>query len=327
MPRVTLAQAKDDSSGIAAALGICSSSPKFLSILNQSQQRLLPRGKWVGTYGRFEIEVTNGLITWMREVETPEGLDICSTPVPIRNEWYEFSLAGPGFHRQLEDGTFNRGCISSLIDRGSSPLILDIDGERKIKVYIDNVLDVGKTIFFKAKDADGNKIYQNDGEEGFSVTMANPSVLDSHVVTEVYGVIKAETVGAVRVYQYNPIDASQELIAVYAPDETTPSYRRSFLSNVDPEEPFTVISMAKMAYIPAKRDTDFLVIGCMPALKEMCTAIKMAECERWDAAELCEARAIRELEKQLESYLGDSSMPILNVSVGSDLGPPVQNLI
>lgn len=328
MPRVTLAQAK--ASRIAAALGYCATSDKFLATLNEAQERLLSRGKWVGTYGQFNIAVTEGLITWPREIETVEGITICDKPIPLKNEWFEFSLAGPGYHRQMEsDGTSHRGdCRAAIYDRGTSPLIRDIEGERQLKVYIDNAADVGKEIFFKAKDEDGNRIYQNDGEEGFSVTMASPFVLDTTTVTEVYGVIKAPTVGAVRVYQYNPSDASQELIAVYAPGETSPSYRRTFLPNVsDPADDLTVQVMAKLAFIPAQFDTDFLAISSIPALKEMCVAVKMQECEKWMEAEASEARAIRELEKQLESYLGDSSMPTLQVSVGADLGPAVQNLI
>lgn len=330
--RTTLAQAKD--SRIAAALGICSDSDKFVQILNEAQQRLLSRGKWVGTYGQFSLTVNGGFVAWPRQIETVEGMTICDSPIALRNEWFEFSLAGPGFHRILESGEagccqkFWNDCKTQLYDRGTSPLIKDLAGNRKLKVYIDNATDASKKLFIKAKDSNGNKIYNSTtGEEGFEITLASPSVLDTHLLSEVYGVIKPETLGVVRVYEFDPSDSSQELIAIYEPSETTPCYRRSFLPWVNATDDIQIQAIAKLAFIPASFDTDFLLIGNIPALKEMCVSIKMAESEKWNEAEAAEMRAIRELESELESYLGDSAMPTMQVRNAAPVGEPVINLI
>lgn len=315
--RTTLAQVR--SSRIPGILGKCPTSPDIVSYINEVVQRLLPQAKWVNTYQRMIICAEDGNITWPRCVSTVEAVGACERPMVIRNEWFEFVENGIGI--QKPDGTDgeNCGCPGlQLLDRGTSCTIEDIDGTKVLRVYADNSADVGKRILFKAKDENGNKIYGSD-VEGFYVTLAYPYIQTTQQVTSIYGIIKDATLGNVRVYQYNTIAASQSLILNAEPDELTPDYRRSLvkgLQNItcctdcDPDAKITVSAEVKLQYIPVSRDTDFLTIGWIPALKEMAQSVRYAEMDSMEAkqkAQLHEARAFKALDDELKHYLGDGA--------------------
>jgi hypothetical protein len=61
------------------------------------------------------------------------------------------------------------------------------------------------------------------------------------------------------------------------------------------------------------KDTDWILIGNLPALKDMVMSILKAEKDLPEEAELYEARAIRELSKELVDHEGESSFPRYDV--------------
>jgi hypothetical protein len=65
--------------------------------------------------------------------------------------------------------------------------------------------------------------------------------------------------------------------------------------------------MAKLAFVPANRDTDFLIIGNIPALIEECKSIRYADMDSPNAAAMeakSHAKAINLLNKELAHYTG-----------------------
>lgn len=335
MPRLTMAQVR--ASRIPGVLGKCSTSTEILSFINEAQMRLLPKARWWNTYARLQICTVNGNLTWPRCVAAIESVAVCDTPIVIRNEFFEFIENGIGIQRR--DGTTNGGigpgcsgqpCGLQLLDRGTSCLIADVTGIKKLRVYIDNASDLNKRILIKGKDENGNKIYTLDAGapvEGFYITLAAAPVLTTQLVTEIYGVIKDFTLGNVRVYQFDPGDSSQSLILNADPDEIVPNYRRSLIRGLDGTQCCSsdtetdcadgetqITAEVKLEFIPVGRDTDFLTIDWIPALKEMCQSIWYGEKDSMEAkhkAAFHEARAIKALDDELAHYIGDGmTVPI-----------------
>src|SRR5690348_15816978 len=81
---------------IPAAIGICTSEQKFVDVLNEAQQRLLTKGFWFGTYGKFRICAPDGCITLPAQIATIERVAMNGMSVPVRDEWYEFLENGYG---------------------------------------------------------------------------------------------------------------------------------------------------------------------------------------------------------------------------------------
>lgn len=318
----------------AQVLGHCASDlPSLTSYLNEATERLIQssgEAGWYGTWAKtiFNVYPDHPYITAGREIARLEDIDVCRTPVKLNNEFQEFMQFGCGLQRPSPNctGALNAkcGCQDSVqgYDRNTVPTMRDITPGNKLRVYMTNGADNGKRIFFQAKDANDKPIYtlsRGDAQNGFFVTLDNmvPFVESGYNLNSIQNVAKDNTIGEVQVYGVNPSTDEQTLLSIYAPTETTPSYRRYFLSNLpskccdcdSPNGMVQVTAMAKLEFIPVAVDTDFLLIGNLPALKEECQSIRYGEMDLANAKQMEEfhhKRAIRLLNQELQHYLGKS---------------------
>jgi len=313
----TLKMAKE--SRIPVVVGACADSDKFLAYLNEAQERLLSRGLWKGAYARVRMCVDNSCITWPRQVENVEAIRLRDFYGVVRNEWFQFLTFEPRSYLSncCTPNWWNCGAESNLFNQGTFPTFADIQGvNKKIKVYLQYPEDDGKRIFLQGLDENGNAVRTVEGGErvdGEYVTLASPSVTTTNFFSVLAAVQKDITAGDVRLYTVDP-DGNEKAIGVYEPDETIPSYRRTYL------RPFpaatrccdyrTIEAMVKLAFIPARRDTDFLLIGNLAALKYECQAIKKEEDDLTVEAEMYHQKAIRELNHELRTYNGRDNVSV-----------------
>lgn len=328
--RTTLAQAKAHT-GIQRIAGMCSDDPRLVDLINEAQQRLLTRGKWWGTYQKYQICVANGCITWPRQIATIEAVAVCNQPIKVRNEWHEFLENGWGLRNGDSSGL-------TLFDRGSVCAFDDItNNTTKIKVYADVAEDDDAEILLQGYDENGNWIRtQVDGAwvdgEYVAINAATPAT-STKFFASLTGVQKPITNGPVRLYKYDTSDSTQSAMAYYEPDETTPWYRRSLISDLANQgssstcETKAVTVMAKMEFIPARQDTDYLLIGNLPALKDMIQAVKKGEADLFEEALAWENKAVNELEKELAHYLGDGPAVQIKTENKGIYGGGVDNVI
>lgn len=316
-------------SRIPQVAGLCEAdAPSIASIVNEATQRLVQAGGESGWYGSWAktvfnvVPCENPYITAGREVARLINIDVCRCPVRIQNEFYEFLEFGAGLQRQDPHCSSRQcGCEPiQMYDRGMFPTMRDITPGFKIRVYLTNGADTTKRIFFNAVDNNGNQIYTFDrgvSVDGFFLTMDNaaPFIESPMRLNSIAGVLKDVTVGPLKVYEVNPVTDEQTLIATYAPSEINPSYRRYFLHNLPsrcndcdaPNDQVQVTALAKLEYIPVAVDTDFLLIGNIPALKEECQSIRYGEMDVANAKQMEEfhhRRAIRLLNQELIHYMG-----------------------
>lgn len=310
-------------------------------------------GKWVGTYGRYNICVDNGCITWPRQIETIETVSLCDRPITVRNEWFEYLEQGIGIqHEGLQNhggprrGGYNYDC-PQLFDRGTACTFNDIQGiNKKIRVYADVAESATAQILLMGYDENGNWIMSEDNgvwHDGEYVSISTSPTISTRFFSSLTAVIKPITNGYVRLYEYNMDDTSQRKLAVYEPSEETPNYRRSLITAVNHgacSNPITdaqrcgrkaVTVMAKLAFIPVAVDTDFLIIGNVPALIAAGKAAIFFERDNPGDIQKGEAQlaiAKQFLQQELDSYLGDGAKISLNVETNSGMGVgPVESLI
>lgn len=297
--------------------------------------RLLPKGKWVGTLARYQICANFACFSWPRAIETIEAFAICNGPGTVRSGWYEFADFGWG---QIHSDY----CVGNqLIDRGHAPAFDDITGtNKKIRVYCDLSVDVGKSILLQGYDENGNWILTNNGEtNGEEVVLAMPYVDTDNLFTGLTGVQKEVTKGNVRLYELNTSTSAQKPLAIYEPDETLPEYRRSLVPGLTNRgvccgtdasecEKKTVTVIAKLKFIPVVNETDWVMIGNVPALKDMCQSIQKREDNLIAEALAYEASAVRELEAELSSFYGDGTVdPIRSMNSGIFAYSGVESLV
>ena len=275
--------------------------------VNEIQERLISKGKWVGLKSRYSFCTYEGCITLPRELDSILGFAVDSVPKHVMNQWYEFLDGGAGIQ------TPSNGW-SDALDRGLVVTFNDICGSKYIRVYADAPEDAAARILIKGMDANGNRVMTYDGGvlidgEYINLSGAHPAV-SVNVFTVIDSVVKPQTNGFIRLYAYD--GSAQSAIAVYHPSETNPVYRRYAVPGLQPipynptPVPHTVTILAKRKFIPAVSDTDDLLITNIAALKNMAIAIEKEEVYSSTEAEVYEKRAIQNLNDELKEYQGAS---------------------
>lgn len=310
---------------IARVLNVTSASAQVVTYLNEATQRLLYKGKWPGTYMRYRICVNDGCITWPRQIETIEAIAIGGSPASIRNGWFEFYPMGPGIE------SANCSCTSAtescsggalgLKDRMSAVAFDDIiPSGKKIRVYADLNEAVGSQILLQGYDDTGNWILTNDGAtNGELVTISTTPQDTVNYFSALTGVQKPVTNGSVRLYELTEIGGALKALAVYEPDETRPEYRRSLVTGLCASDDGTcdktsVEVMAKLRFIPVANDTDWVMIGNLPALKCEVMAILKEERNLIPEAAVYSAKAVELLRDELKHWMGDGATITLKVA-------------
>lgn len=363
--------------------GMCADNPQLLARTNEAQERLLNKGLYAGTYGRYSVCVYGGCITLPREFETILGYNYDGAAAQVYNQWYEFMANGPGMSPA--------GAWRQLQDRGFVPSFRPLDSQRYIRVYTDLAEDATSTILFRGSDSYNNRVQtiENgvyiDGERlNLSAGSGNSSVLVSGFATaiseangvyafyttinskpayknlngwtivndgsiwqflapdgavetsspsnsaypwqvgyDVAGVMltelprttvnafrsidainKTATKGWVRVYAVDPTTGAEYCIAILAPDETLPQYRRYAIPGHEREEGVNVTVLAKRKFIPVITDDDDLIVTNLGALKMMAIAIEKEENNNLDEAMKYEEKAVELLREELKEVEG-----------------------
>ena len=299
---------------------LCQSDINTLSAyVNQAQEQLIMAAGETGWWGCHYKTVFNVLqsvpyITCPREIARVAGAQICRMPVRIQNDWYEFLEAGVG-QKPVNSCTCQQPPIE-MYDRGSFPTAYDVPSTASyIRAYYTNALDVNRRVLITGLDQNGNKIYSLDGSNnttGFFLSLDTPYVTSTFLVSAITGVQKDVTMGDVVLYAVDPTTGAETLLARYAPTETIPSLRRYYLNGLpvnccDGATTAQVTVQAKMEFVPVSIDTDFLLIGNLPALIEECKSIRHGKMDSPEMKQISIAEhklAIMHLNNELKHYMG-----------------------
>ncbi len=303
-------------------LGACSTDLTTLaSYANPAQERLILAFGEQGFYGAWQkvtfnvARCTSPYITLPAEIARIIALDVCRTPVPIRNQWFEYMDVWEGYRTEYA-AKKGQGSISAT-DIGYYPTVYDLPANSKLRVYATDARDYGQVIYFQgATDSNGNQIYDAYGA-GTSLTLAAPFSTSGFVVASFVGVQKLRTYGDVSLYA---VDAAgvETFLARYKAYETTPSYRRYLLTGMpawccectlsDTARTYAQVNgIAKMQHVPVVNQTDFFVIQSIPALIQECAAIRYEEMDTPQSAQLAivhHAKAVQLLNQQLNHEQG-----------------------
>lgn len=307
--KLTVADVKNSTA--PKAVGYASCDPRFLALLNDAHQRLVMGPEmWWENYQRYEIRVSSGQITWPRQVAHIASLSVDCHPYKLQNEWFEFIGSGYGVRNSTAIGCENR-----VIDRGASPLFEDIvttGNDKKLKIYSSVPEAADLTIRFGFWDSAGEWVRSlsgstwSDGEPlAIPQLPASPTV-SVNTVSSVAWAIKPVTNGEIYVYERDEIAGTQRRIALYESDETRPSYRRSLVTGIgtDSETYRTVTCMVKRELTELRVDNDFLLIGNLPAIKEMMMGVKKRDDGNLGAYEEHKREAFQLLDREASHYLG-----------------------
>lgn len=334
--RVTLGMIRQ--SMFPQAVGLCADDlPGIAARVNRATQQLVNAGGETGFWGGWQkvilqASLCHPYVTMARQFARIIELAVCRAPIRIQNEFYELLPDSIGPQDFCRIGGARNWCGAMAgYERGVWPVMRDLDpANQLLRVILTDPRDVGRRILIgPAQDQNGNPIYSQDGNNpvnGFYLALAQPWTTSAFIVTAFSGIQKDPTYGDVLLYQVDATTGAQVLLSRYAPDEVAPAYRRYYFNNLPcscntstlaqspcitgivPAGTVQMTAIAKLEFIPVNRDTDFNLIGNIPALIEEGKAIRYSDMDVPNAAQLeakSHGKAMRLLNDELRHYLGE----------------------
>jgi hypothetical protein len=319
---------------VGLPLGYCGSSPQLLPLVNEASNLLFNEGDWIHKTARYKFLVGTSccgsrFITWPHEVETIEFLNICDSPIPIRNTYAEFIGNGVGNIGELGGtlpgyggpGYFNfyGGRFRMLGDREEVCTFEDINGpNKKLMVYNSLPADNGVQVILLGYDQNNQWIrtlqdgVYTDGEYLTCNTASPPTT--TNFFSSVKGVQFSTTPrnGVINLVGLDTMNAQQRTIASYQYNERIPIYRRSILSGAQFSKCLCVVGLVRLRFVPIMFDTDYLQIGNLAALKSM--LIALTKRDNGDAQNYLAFKkmATDALDNELSQYQGKAPKKIMN---------------
>lgn len=198
--------------------------PKLFNQISDSIELLANKGEIDPLVGYVDICVTGQCVTLPREVETPLAVNIGGHPSLGHDQLFSFHLNGPG--------DFQQTCEFSWFDVGNFPTYRDLACASRLIAFLDNEEDEGAELWVFGFDNENRPLRtQVNGvwRDGILIPTVFGYALpdaDAQTVSRITGIVKARTVGNIRLSSFDNSSGTGTLLGVYEPDETLPLYRR-----------------------------------------------------------------------------------------------------
>lgn len=312
-------------SRLPTVIGTCADNrPLLAGVVNTAQRRLLMAPEagesgWYGTWAEvaFHVDKTRPYITMPREIARLEMVNVCTNPVPIYNQFFEYLRFGNGsLPKQCSDSCGNP---LQVLQRNSVPTFVNMTGtSQSISVYPTNSEDVGKRVLIQGTDTSNNVIYSRDTFQrvtGIFVSLQMPFVAMPLAMNSLTGIQKDITTGPIQIFQTDPTTGVQTLLHTMEPSETVANYQRYYLNPItaacchveDNTNLVPITAIAKLDLVPVVSDTDYLLIQNIEAIIEECASVRYSEVDTPSAKQLAanhHRQAIGFLQGELAHYIG-----------------------
>lgn len=302
--------------------GTCATDPRVTQRINMVIERLSPMLNPEKTIGRFSFPIVSNTITLPRDIKTvlasfveypqapPDSRCSCSSLrqlVDVRSRWYEVLPGGP-IH-------FTGAASNVISDMGTGFSTFDDitpDNPCFIRVYMDVPQPTLEGyIYVVGTDVDGNPIQTLDNGVYRNVSMipmpiAGQNYVDSDVAYSSFiSINKDPSLSRAKLFALSLDKTVQRPIAIYAPDELAPDYRRYKLNWCVLQDQATLVVIAKRCLVPTTDPDADLLITNIGALKNGLQALKYEDAGSEQLAENSWLRAVKILDADTKDYDGD----------------------
>lgn len=262
--------------------------------LNRVCERLLTMGKWRGTFRRVRIPIYNNHFTLPRNLGSCLGVNIeagCCDPRTIYSRFYEFTIGACDCGTQV----FPTSDTAQTFIDPTGPFTLRVENQ-------DSADDGLELTLIGGRDVSWDEYF-----DSYTLELDSTTPSTSRVYQSLPRIHKPVTVGAVEMYAVNGDD--EELIAIYAPSETVPAYRRY---RVEASEDETLVrALCKLAFVPLVDDTDIVDPGVFNALEIGLSALTKQRAGALREGEELWAGAYKVLDDDRSELDGDATFPVI----------------
>lgn len=237
---------------------------KFLRTLNQLLQRFIDSGLWAKSEFQVDLSAPNGYITLPRRASALLGLRVSNqSPRRIYALAHEFNEVGPGAYE------FDR-TMTSVMEMEEVCVHTDLTEASSVYLRVQaNDSGIGGEAILRGQDADGNRLYSADGQDGLRITLASG---DGNVFGTV-GMIESLTLPLMS--KYCSLRTGTTELGVYEPGETDPSYRRYKVGSIP--STCTITALCSRRHVDLVNEEDLVVPNNVGALKHGLIALRLED--------------------------------------------------
>lgn len=178
--------------------------------------------------GFLDLCVSEGRsVTLPREVEAVLAVNVGGHPTLGRDQLFSFHLNGPGDCQKILTWTWD--------DKGFACTYKDLTAPSRLVAMLQRQEDAGKEILVYGFDQNKFPVRQERGgvlQDGWQVpTIYGYPVFDASapVFSRITRIRKAESAGVIKLATIDQQGTTGDVLGVFEPDETDPSYRRILL--------------------------------------------------------------------------------------------------
>jgi hypothetical protein len=299
--------------------------------INSALEWIIGSDEWRGALQTVWFKVYHNIITLPWNLERLDEIASENEIVMIQNQWYEFSMSGPGLVEREPGNTVcdNNSNIQARDMGEGFCTFADICEPSYIKVQC----DLSET---------GNILLQGLDENGYPIYTGTPEILGVNLAltsgtqttqqfTSLQAVIKPITNGRIKLYSVSVATSEQKLIAVYNPSETVPNYRRYRLTGIfdNPQRPTHCHfkTLCKLCYQPLLNDNDIVIPSNSNAMENVIIALNFRRNSDLKRSEEYFLKGIEILNKDLQEQQGSSELGSVNIQFRAFSGRGIRNLI
>lgn len=261
----------------AQAFPVDADVTKRKSLLNQGLEAAILSGRFNGTEVPIQIRARGAAeITLPRQFQTIKGVKINGTVRDLASPWYSY-LQGTSDATQWSRNVVDRGDGYATFAQPMglvNGVLQSVPAKLRVVSTGAPVTGVGSSIEVHGVDASGMEVW-NGAQRGAVLTFA--AVKAAPYFSVIREVIKPVTTQLAYLYACYD-DATEEVIGIFEPGETVPSYRKYFvpeLAQTTAEDlaDTPVDALCQLRHIPLVADNDIVPITNFRALKNLVLSV------------------------------------------------------
>lgn len=289
-------------SNVAFASKTQAQSDEWDARLNHVMEELLARCSPRYTKRRINIPIYDEMITLPRQFSGLEGIKLLDTDIVPVNPWM---IYGRHFEFAQLYGDVSEGWGSVFpATEMAQTFRIPTPGFylRCIATAADDPLEL-----VGGRDSNWDEFF-----DSVNLAITNGTTTTSRYYTQLPQIVKPITTAEVKLYSVDSAGTAT-LIAIYAPGETVPAYKR-FLVPGSEEYPLA-LCLCRLAYTPATQDNDIVIPSSIRALQRGIRAVIREEAEDEERAKDLWQEAVSFLDSEVTEVEG-AEQPTLNVAAG-----------
>jgi hypothetical protein len=321
MIRATWGDLQPELSRLAGVSGYTINDSRLLIQFNKATQEGMNMGDFPGVVDRFKVRLFGQYLTLPGDLERIMGICIDGRPVEMRAPWFEFTAGGPGPHREGDLWVdWDEDPLATPYEEVATFQPIPEDGNNySIAVSSDQTESGTPSIVILGYDQNGKWLRSLQNGVMADGLVVNVGSTSSTPISAITAALKPPTVGYITLTA--TFETTTQVIAIYGPNETRPTYRRYNVGHLIPRlNGNRVLTRCRKRFVPVVNLNDFVIISNLNAMEALMRAVQAREDNDAQGYVTWRQTAKAILTEEAVAYEGRSKAPAISFGRGFSIG-------